>query len=529
MQPTHDAEGVDPREFVRPIWTRKWLILIIVIVATALAYVHSERKPDQFTSSTRLFIQASEIADPLGTQPTQQDDRGTENQATLLQSRSVAAEVAKRLRFTGDPGELLGAIKVTPEQGADFVEITATRSTPEGAARLANAFAQAFIDLRAATQRERIGKARQIAARELAQLPRTDATRSARETLRSQIRRYDVIAGVPSGSTEQVDRALPSSVRSAPKPRRDAMFAFALSLAFAILAAYGLERLDRRLKRVGQVSPAYHAPLLAALPHASRSELKGGLTLAEPFREVVRGLRTNLQLATLDAPIRTLLVTSAGASEGKSTLVRNLALAYHEAGLRVAIIECDLRRPTLAGLMRVDREPGLTQVLLDVCSLADAVQVAHVDASTRQAVGVAVATRAATNGRGGALGSLSVLTGGGQLPNPPTVLGAQRMKTLLETAREHNDIVIIDSPPLLGVADTLPLLALVDGTLIVARLGQAKRAAARRSREIIDRIPGANVLGVVANDVPKAELGGDGYGYGYGYEGQSDPQSRGSD
>jgi non-specific protein-tyrosine kinase len=516
MQPTHDAEGVDPREFVRPVWVHRWLIMVVVVAATALAYYLSERKPDQFTSGTRLFIQASEIADPLGTQPVQQDDRGTANQATLLQSRSVAAEVARRLRFRGDPDALLAAVKVSPNQGADFVTITATRGTPEGAARLANAFAEAFIDLRAAAQRERISTAREVAARELARLPRTGATRGTRETLRSQIRRYDAISGLALGSTEQVDRALPPSVRSAPKPRRDAAFAFGLALAFAILAAYGLERLDRRVKRVGQVSPAYRTPLLAALPHASRGELKGGLTLAEPFREVVRGLRTNLQLASLDAPIRTLLVTSAAPSEGKSTLVRNLALAYHEAGLRVAIIECDLRRPTLAELMRVERAPGLTQVLLDECSLADAVQSANVDVSARETVGVAVATKGRTNGRAEGFGSLSVLTGGGQLPNPPTILGAHRMQSVIVTAREHNDIVIIDSPPLLGVADTLPLVALVDATVLVARLGQTTRAAARRARETIDRIPGAEVVGVVANDVPKAELGGDGYGYDYG-------------
>jgi Mrp family chromosome partitioning ATPase len=105
------------------------------------------------------------------------------------------------------------------------------------------------------------------------------------------------------------------------------------------------------------------------------------------------------------------------------------------------------------------------------------------------------------------------------------VLGAKRMKQLMQTARDSNDIVIIDSPPVLGVADTLPLLALVDGTLLVARVGQTKRAAARRAREIIDRIPGVEVLGVVANDVPKAELGGDGYGY--GYEGESERHSGG--
>jgi polysaccharide biosynthesis transport protein len=517
MHPSHDPEGVDPREFLRPIWLHKWLIAVIVVAATAAAYVISERKPDEFTAATRLFIRGSEVADPLGTQPAQQDDRGTADQATLLQSRSVATEVARRLRFAGDPSAFLAAITMTPQAGSDFVTISATQPTPNEAARLANAFARAFIDLRAATQRDRVRRARNIAARQLDRLPRNDATRSTRQALQDQIRRYDVISGLAAGSTEQVDVALPPGARSAPHPRRDAAFAFGVALAFALLAAYGLERLDRRIKRVAQVSPAFRAPLLAALPHASRGDLKGGLTLAKPFREAVRSLRTNLQLASIDAPIRTLLVTSATASEGKSTLVRNLALAYHEAGLRVAIIECDLRRPTLAPLMQVRERPGLTQVLLEECTLADAVQAATVDVADREAVGVAVATRGTTNGRAKGFGSLSVLTGGGQLPNPPTVLGAQRMQALMRTARDHNDIVIIDSPPLLGVADTLPLLGLADATLLVARVGQVTRAAARRARETIDRIPGAHVAGVVANDVTKSELGGDGYGYGYGY------------
>jgi Mrp family chromosome partitioning ATPase len=235
---------------------------------------------------------------------------------------------------------------------------------------------------------------------------------------------------------------------------------------------------------------------------------------------VVRGLRTNLQLATLDSPVRTLLVTSAGAGEGKSTLVRELALAYNEAGLRVAVIECDLRRPTIGRLMKVDPEPGLTQVLLDECGLAEAVQQAHVEVSSDQHAAVAVGSGVSSNGRAGTAATLSVLTGGGQIANPPTVLGAQRMRRLIETSREHNDIVIIDSSPLLGVADTFPLLALVDGTILVARLGVATRASARRAREIIDRIPGAEVLGVVANDVPRADFTD--VGYGAGYDGRGD-------
>jgi Mrp family chromosome partitioning ATPase/capsular polysaccharide biosynthesis protein len=526
MQRINEPEGVDPREFLRPIWTHKWLILIVVIASTALAYAYSERQPDQFTSSTRLYVQALQL-DPFAIQTPTQDDRSTQNQATLLETRSVAVAAAKRLGFTGDPGELLGSIEVTPEKGSDFVTITATRGNPQDAANVANAFARVFVQVRARAQRRRVRAARAAAERELAQLPELQPAPAARAALERTIRRYELMEALPSGSTERVDRALPSSVRSAPKPKRNAAFAFALSLVLAILAAYGLERFDRRLKRLGQVSPAYQARLLAALPHASRRALKRRLALAEPFREVVRGLRTNLQLASLDDPIRTLLVTSAVESEGKTTLVRNLALAYQESGLRVAVIECDLRRPALAKLMKVDSQPGLTQVLLDEASLEDAVQLASVDSSAREAVAVAVGAEGETNGGAEATGTISVLTGGGRLANPPTVLGADRMQWIIDSSREHYDIVIIDSSPLLPVADTLPLLAFVDGTVLVARLGVAKRTSARHVRELIDSIPGANLLGVVANDVPKADLRSGSHGYSYYGEGNSQPFGRG--
>jgi Mrp family chromosome partitioning ATPase/capsular polysaccharide biosynthesis protein len=522
MQRTNEPEGVDPREFLRPIWTHKWLILVVVIASTALTYAYSERQPDQFTSSTRLYVQALQL-DPFAVQTPTQDDRSTQNQATLIETRSVAVAAAKRLGFAGDPGELLGSIEVTPEKGSDFVTITSTRGNPQDAA---NAFARVFVRVRATAQRRRVRAARAAAERELAQLPELQPAPAARAALERAIRRYELMEALPSGSTERVDRALPSSVRSAPKPQRNAAFAFALSLVFGILAAYALERFDRRLKRLGQVSPAYRTRLLAALPHASRRHLKRGLALAKPFREVVRGLRTNLQLASLDAPISTLLVTSAIESEGKSTLVRNLALAYQESGLRVAVIECDLRRPALAKLMKVNSQPGLTQVLLDEASLEGAMQTASVDSSAREAVAVAVGAEGETNGGAEANGTISVLTGGGRLANPPTVLGADRMQWIIESLSEHNDIVIIDSSPLLPVADTLPLLAFVDGTVLVARLGVAKRTSARRVRELIDRIPGANLLGVVANDVPKAEFRG-GYGYSDYSDGNSQPFGRG--
>jgi len=516
MQPAHEPDGADLREFMRPIWSRRWLVLIVVVIATTIAYAYEERKPDAFTASTKIFIESS-ASDLAGATVLLQDDRNTRNQATLAQSRSVANEVARQLKFKGDPASLLASIQVAPEVGQDFVTITATRDTPQGAALVANGFAQAFIDLRAQAVRDKIAQSRRLAERELSSVPVTENTKSARDALKSQIKRFDVLEALPTASASQPDKALAPGVRSSPRPRRAALFALALSLAFATLAAYGLERFDRRLRRLAEISTAYRLPVLAALPRASRGELGSGLKLSDSFREIVRGLRTNLQLATVDVPIQTLLVTSGVASEGKSTVVRNLALAYQEAGLRVAVIECDLRRPTLAAQFNVAPTPGLTHVLLGECSLVEAVQVARVETSDREAYSAALAGGGHEPVEPQSLGTLSVLTSGGQIANPPTVLGDRRMKSVVKSARENNDIVIIDSPPLLAVADTLPLLAMVDGTLIVARLGVSTRSTARRVSEIIERVPGVEVLGVVANDVTESDMGELGYGYGYGY------------
>jgi len=518
MQDSHDSEHVgDLREFLRPISVRKWLITFIVVAATALTYVYTERKPDQYTASTQIFLEASQLDALLyGTAPGQQDDRSIVNQAALLDTRSVAKEVAEQLKLKGDPAALLASVAIVPRSGSDFIGITAAAGTATGAANLANAFARAFITLRAADVRTAIGSAVEATRKELDATNPTEENRGARETLQTRLRRLEVVSSLPSGTAKQVDRAIAPGIRTAPRPRQTALFAFAISLVFSILAAFGLERFDRRMRRVDQIRPAYHAPVLAALPRSSRpGDDTGGLELADEFREVVRGLRTNLQLAQVDDPIRTLLVTSALAGEGKSLLVRNLSLAYQEAGMRVAIIECDLRRPTMAQLMNVAPEPGLTDVLVGDCDLGGAVQAVAVRAASSTAI--AVGAGGSANGQAHGLGHLTVLTAGDQPANPPTILGAQRMLNVLATASEHNDIVIIDSPPLLAVADTLPLLAMVDGTIIVARMGVTNRSAARRAVEIIDRVPGANVLGVVANDVPEADLGTAGYGYGYGY------------
>lgn len=519
---THQVSGSDLRDFLRPIWRHRWLVAVVVVATTVATYAYNERKPDRFRSSTQIFLQASDIDQALfGMGGPLEGDRNIVNQANLLQTPAVAREVAERIDFQGDPAVLLDAIEVTPSTGSDFLVVSATGDTAGGAAELANGFAAAFINLRAATTREDIQRALDTARRQLARLPDTTTNSAARETLRTRISSLEAIQSVSPGGARQVDRAVPAAAPFAPQPRRAALFGLALSLVLAMLAAYGLERADRRVRHLDEVDPAYGAPVLAALPHLQGSMISrsngNAPEVAPAFREAVRGLRTNLRLASPDTPLRTFLVTSALPGEGKSTLVLNLALAYAESGLRVAVIECDLRLPSLPRLIAVKPSPGLTDVLAGEVELAAAVQGVEIGSPAAAAIAAPATDRAPTGAWALEPPTLTVLTAGAQPADPSSLLATQRMKRILESAQADADVVLIDTPPLLSVADALPLLGSVDATILVARIGVANRSAGRRVQDIIERIPGASLLGVVANDVPASEFAGDYYGYGAAY------------
>jgi Mrp family chromosome partitioning ATPase/capsular polysaccharide biosynthesis protein len=491
-------------------------------VTTVATYIYNDGKPSQYRSSTQIFLQASEVDQSLsGLTALIQGDRNITNQASLLQTPAIARVVAKDIGFQGDPDALLDAITVKPSTGSDFLVLTAVDGSSAGAARIANSFAEAFVDNQNATTRAQIRRGLTTARRQLRLLPVTVANTEARASLRTRISSLEALNGLSTGGAKQIDQARPGA-RFAPQPRRSALFGFALSLVLAIFASFGLERLDRRVKHLDEVDQAYDAPVLAAMP-----QLQGGITvrsngdtpqIAPALREAVRGLRTNLQLASPDKPLRSFVVTSGLAGEGKSTLVLNLALAYAESGLRVAVIECDMRLPSMSRLIAVKRSPGLSDVLAGDCGLAEAVQRVEVGTTAAPLVAVPAGGSPATGAWSRQPAALTMLTAGAQPGDPSSLLATEAMRGVLASAQADADIVIIDTPPLLAVSDALPLLAHVDGVIIVARLGTTNRSAGRRLREVTKRIPGATVLGVVANAVPASEFGGGNYyGYGYGY------------
>ncbi|GAC1362227.1 MAG: CpsD/CapB family tyrosine-protein kinase [Herpetosiphon sp.] len=203
------------------------------------------------------------------------------------------------------------------------------------------------------------------------------------------------------------------------------------------------------------------------------------ITIREPqsaAAEAYRTLRTNIQFASLDHPLRMLLATSTAPDEGKSTTLANLAVTLAEAEQRVILVDCDLRRPTLHTLFSLPNDQGLTTLILQ--------PEANVPLQPTTIPG------------------LSVLTSGPVPPRPADILGSRRMKDVMSRLREQADMVLLDTPPINAFTDAAVLAAGVDGVLLVFRAGDTTRDRAREARKLLDKV-NANIVGVVLTDVKR--------------------------
>lgn len=359
---------------------------------------------------------------------------------------------------------------------------------------------------------EKLKSARQ----QLKETPRTTATEGDRNDLAGTIRQLQVAQSLPGGSAQQIDPALPPARADSPRPVRNAIFGFALALLAGVGIALILERFDRRITSLGEMEAAYDLPLLGVIPSSEQPSPKFNehATLAADLREPFRSLRTSVGLSVQGMPFRSVLVVSALPSEGKSTIARNLALTYIESGQRVALLDLDLRRPSLAPMLGVDRKFGLTDVLAGSLALDDAMMSVPIHADgfvsvgggraalkRRAADGARPTAAVATNGKGTdpAIQTLSLLNAGTPSANPQTLLASDSVHRVLHITKDGHDLTLIDSSPLLSISDATGLIDQVDAVIVVSRVGVSTTAAAKRLVELLRRVPHVHLLGLVVN------------------------------
>lgn len=515
------AEQSDLQALVLPLWRHRWLLVVIVVISTVGTYVMSRQQSPRFRSSTEIFVANSQIESIVGGAPADGTDRSTLDQAKLMLSEPVLMRVIGRLHLRESPSSLMSTVTATPSAGSNFVSVTAEGSSGPDAAAVANSIATEYIAYRNEQLNQDAGAALRRLRGQLAGLPGRGSNVKQRSDLQDTIRQLEAATATTPSQVRQTDRATPASVPFTPRPKRNAAFALAISLALSIALAFALERFDRRIRTVDEVSDAYGLPLLASIPHtpAPIEFVENRAVVPDVLREPFRSLRTNVQLASVDQPAICLAVISANSGEGKSTVIRNLALTYREWGLSVAVVEADLRRPTLSSAFGVSSDAGgLTAVLTGDCALEAALIDIEFDV-TRLEYLDRIREAAPAGVRGGETstqsGRLVLLPSGAMPPNPQAVLAADRTRQILGWFTDRFDVVLIDTPPLLAVSDAVPLLALADGVILISRLGATDRTSARRVTAAAQLDPDVSILGVVANDITFQP--GTGYGYGYGY------------
>lgn len=193
-----------------------------------------------------------------------------------------------------------------------------------------------------------------------------------------------------------------------------------------------------------------------------------------PIAEAYRTLRTNIQFASFDRDIQTIVVTSSGPSEGKSTTVGNLGLTLAESGKKVLVIDCDLRKPSIHKKFKISNLTGLSNILVEDIKLENACVIV--------------------------VDNLYVLPAGTIPPNPVEMLSSKKMKAFIESMKRDFDYIIIDTPPVIAVTDAQILSTMADGVLLVVSSGEADRQATLRAKALLEKVK-ANLLGVVLNKV----------------------------
>jgi Mrp family chromosome partitioning ATPase/capsular polysaccharide biosynthesis protein len=514
------TEPRDFRSYLRPIRAYWWLILAVVVIVTAGTYVYYSQKARSYEATTELLVQQSPL-DQLLLSSNGLESGAVENLALLVTTRTTQQEVHAQFEKEGVT-PVAGEVTARPVASSNFIEITATAGSAEGAAQLANTYAVAFVASQSAAVREEANQSIAATEKRLHQIANLEGAgaEAQRASLEERIQTLELVAAQPVRSTgiQQVEAAVPPSSPSGADPISNAFFAFVISLVLGLGAAFGLDYLNRKLTSVEAAEEIFELPVLTEVPRVNEPAPfdQSGIGVAEELHEPFHRLQTNLEMMSFERPMRTILVASAAPGEGKSLVTRNLALAYREAGRKVAVVDADFRKGRVGQLLAAKEGPGFTDILTGRASFDESVQIVQGLAENgSEGNGAAAPERRYARAAAGERGELAIVPAGSH-PGQEVPPASSQLRQALQIVPDRYETVIIDSAPLLATADVLPLLSEADGVVLVTRLGVSTRDSVKRLLTELRRVPHINIVGVVVNSIPRRTYRTRAYGYYYG-------------
>lgn len=447
-------------DFVRLTRAHLLSLVVLTLVGAGAAHALTLRMPEVYLADASGYVVVGGDKQSTGDGIAAATLGGSkaDSYLPLVTGRAVAQRAIESTGIPASPPEVAARVAASVAPNSVILKVTATGPTPEEARLLADAVITATA--------EEANRIEQVGA--------------------------DSVGSQPLVQIVPIEAALPGG-KIAPDPRLNVVVGALVGLLVGYLIVLLRRQLDTRVRTVADVEELVGVSVIGVVPTVA--ELRQGVgrgrldqlgQAAEAFRQV----RTNLRFVAVDRSPRSIVVTSANAHEGKSTISATLARVLGEAGQPTVIIDADLRRPTLATIFDRSGKVGLSQLLAGQIRLRDALQ------TTDQA-------------------NVRLIAAGRTPPNPSELLGSQRMKALIDhLAKDH--IVILDAPPLLPVTDAGLLSGVSDGTLLVLAVGRTHKEQARLCATIMGQV-GGRILGVVLNLAPRKGVGQVVYGHGRGY------------
>ncbi|MEJ1089353.1 polysaccharide biosynthesis tyrosine autokinase [Microbacterium sp. Mu-80] len=451
---------MDLRDYIRVL--RRHLIVVIAatLIGLSAGTLAALLTPQRYEASTQLMV-AVDTGDSASSwemnQANSYAQQVVESYRRVLTSSLVLQPVVDDLGLDLTAQQLASEVDVGVATRGVILTVTVTDANPGQAARIANAIGDSFSTVITDRVEQRDGAAYSIRI-----VPLQTAT----------------VPTTPAAPNVPMYIALGTLV------------GLGAGIGIALLRG----TLDRRIRRIEDADRAIDAPVLGGIaldPKAASRPLIMANAPRDPRAEAYRSLRTNVRFLFPADDTGVFVVTSAGPAEGKSTTAANLAIALGEAGYRVALVDADLRKPRVAGLLGIEGAIGLTDVLIGRVAINDVIQ---------------------RWGRG----TFFTLPAGTIPPNPAELLGSDAMRTLVADLKAAFDVVIIDAPPVLPVTDAAVLSRLTTGVILVAA---AEVTTTDHLAAAADRITAADgrVLGAVVTMLPVRGADKTAYGtYGYG-------------
>jgi succinoglycan biosynthesis transport protein ExoP len=511
---------------------RKWIILAVPVIAAAVAYALAQTESPLYRAKANVLVNRSSIVtaitnvqDPAIGDPA----RFLTTEASIARSPELAARVVSAAGVPGvTPDELLFRSSVDPEPNADLLDITVSSPEASYAVRLTNAYAHEFTRYKTELDTKKINDALRSLRATIKSLEDNGATASpSYSTLVQQQSQLETIGTLLASSTSVLKPA-DGAAQIRPRPHRSLLLGALLGGILGLGLAFFAEAVDRRVRSEQEIEEILGLPLLGRLPRPSRRLRKANALVmldesAGVDAEMFRKLRTSIDFVNLEPDARTIMVTSAVPREGKSTTIANLAVALARSGRRVALVDLDLRRPSLHAFFHARVDHGIADVLVNHESLVDALQPVALAGAGRSNSAPPVNggqpdSSGTSNGRADAGSFLHLLPFGSIPLATAEFLESEQLGPLLRELATRFDIVLVDTPPMLAIGDAMALSSKVDAIVVVIHSGIQRPHLQELARQL--RSCRAPALGFVLTGVSNGD--GNSYGYGYGYGSYSD-------